>query len=158
VKILDFLKGGTMKIQFNEAQLSRPQRESLIKVLDVLQVKNENELVVMPVEFPNKLLVMLDDNIGMLLGWDVDKQSYAGLTVPESPNKPKAGTIKPFELPEPESLTETKLEPELDLSPVFERAEALARVLINLSKPLNTEQRIEVWVKFCLVLSKEFME
>ncbi|GAI66434.1 unnamed protein product, partial [marine sediment metagenome] len=76
IKISDFLKGGTMNLQFNEAQLSRPQQQSLIEVLDVLQSQNKNELIVMPVEFPLKLKVKLDDDIEMLLGWDVDKQSY----------------------------------------------------------------------------------
>jgi len=150
-----------MKIQFNEAQLSRAQQESLIKILDVLQAENENELEVTAVEFPKKLMVKLDDDIGMVLGWDADKQSYAGITEPESPNKPKADAIKPFELPESQKDTvdlptpEPTPEPELDLSPVVVRADALARALVNLSKPLNTEQRIEVWIRFCVILSKE---
>jgi len=148
-----------MKIQFNEAQLSRPQQNSLIKILDVLQSENENEIEVTPVEFPLKLKVKLDDDVEMLLGWDVEKQDYAGLTKLESPNKPKAGAIKPFELPESQKDTVDlpKPEPELDLSPVFERAEALARALINLTKPLNTDQRIEVWIKFCVVSLKELI-
>lgn len=108
----DFLKGGTMKIQFNEAQLSRPQQESLIKVLDVLQAKNENELEVTAVEFPKKLMVKLDDDIEMLFGWDADKKSYAGITEPESPNEPKAGAIKSFELPESQKDTVDLPEPE----------------------------------------------
>ena len=72
-----------MKIQFNEAQLSRPQLKSLNEVLDVLQAENEIEIIVTPVEFPLKLRVLLDNDVEMLLGWDADKQSYAGLTTPE---------------------------------------------------------------------------
>lgn len=157
LKILYFLKGVAMKIQFSKARLSRAQKKSLLEVLNVLQSQNKNELEVTAVEFPLKLMVKLDDDIGMLLGWDVEKQSYAGLTTPEPTEESQqelAGLGKAQEnfagqepLPEPE--------PELDLSPVFERAEALARVLVNLSKPLNTEQRIEVWMKFCVVLAKE---
>ncbi|MBA7633999.1 hypothetical protein ES703_41570 [subsurface metagenome] len=150
MKILDYLKyilkGETMKIEFNPAQLSRPQNVSLVKVLDVLQAKNKNELVVTPVEFPIKLKVKLDDS-ETLLGWDAVKHSYIVLENPES-------------TPESKQIPTPKLEPEseLDLSPVFERAEALASALMNLTKPLNIEQRIEVWCKFCIVLSKEYLK
>ena len=139
-----------MKVQFNEAQLSRPQQESLVKVLDDLQKKPEyktNELVVTPVEFPLKLKVKLDDGIEILLGWDAEKKSYELIqeTIPDI-------------IPEPTPEPTPEPEPELDLSPVFERAEALANALMNLTKPLNTEQRIEVWIRFCVILSKEFLK
>lgn len=135
-----------MKIRFNEAQLSRPQQKSLIEVCRVLQVENENEIEVTVVEhhFPNNLMVNLDNEISMVLTWDAKAGNYFGMTKPE-----------PVQAPKPESLTETKPEPELDLSPVVERVEALARALVNLSKPLSKEQRIEVWNKFCVVLSEE---
>jgi len=150
MKILKFLKGILMKVQFNEAQLSRPQQESLVKVLDDLQKKPEyktNELVVTPVEFPLKLKVKLDDGIEILLGWDAEKKSYELIqeTIPDI-------------IPEPTPEPTPEPEPELDLSPVFERAEALANALMNLTKPLNTEQRIEVWIRFCVILSKEFLK
>lgn len=152
MKILTFLKGGPMKIQFNEAQLSRPQQQSLIDILDVLQSQNENELVVTAVEFPEKLMVKLDDDIELVLGWDVEKQCYAGLTTPEpepeSPNKPKTGSIKPFELPESQKDTVDLPEPELDLSPIVERVEALARAFAGLVKQLNLEQRKVIYIKF----------
>jgi len=150
MKMLTFLKGILMKIQFNKAQLSRPQLQSLIEVLDVLQSQNENELVVTPVEFPLKLKVKLDNDIEMLLGWDADKQSYAGLTTPEPEPEPEP---TPEPTPEPE-LTPNSL-PEIGLAEVIVRVEALARALVDLSKPLNTEQRIEVWIRFCVILSKE---
>jgi len=145
-----------MKIQFNEAQLSRPQRESLLAVLDVLQSENQNEIEVTPVEFPLKFRVKLDDDIEMIVGWNPESDSYAGLTTPDPiPESQKETADLPIQenfagqepLPGPE--------PELDLSPVIERAEALAHALVKLSKPLNIEQRIEVWIKFCVVLSKE---
>lgn len=134
-----------MKVQFNEAQLSRPQQQSLIKFLDVLQAQNENELVVTPVEFPNKLLVMLDDNIGMLIVWDTERQTYAALVKPE----PK---------PEPDGQFTPAQEPELDLSPIVERVEALARAFVKLAKPCDIDRRLELWIKFCIVVFKELME
>lgn len=180
-----------MNIKFNKAQLSRTQKQSLFGILDVLQAENELEIVVDVVDFPEKLKVKLDDEVEMLLGWDVKEQSYAGLTTPESTeSKPKLGSDLATELgidnlqaeeqrqenelepeinidldmagkviePELEPKHGTEIlsdEPELDLSPVVERAEALARALVKLSIPLNIEQRIEVWMKFCFVLSKE---
>ena len=163
-----------MICKFNDAQLSRPQRESLRKVCDVLQLENENEIVVTPVEFPYKLKVKLDDDVMMILGWDFDNESYAGLTEPEpeKPNEPKPGAIKPFEIPEkkdtvdshgtetvdlpgPESLMETKLEPEIDLTPVFERADALAVAFFNLCKPLDSERRLKLRTHFVTRLIKD---
>ena len=140
-----------MKIQFNEAQLSRPQQNSLIGILDVLQSENENELEVTAVDFPLKLKVKLDDDIEMLLGWDDEKKSYAGLTTPEPEPDPILESQKDtVDLPKPE--------PELDLSPVVERVEALARALVKLLKPFDVDRRLELWMKFCVVLFKELME
>ncbi len=130
-----------MKIQFNEAQLSRPQQKSLIEILDVLQSENKNELVVTPVEFPIKLKVKLDDEIEMMLGWDAEKQSYAGLTKPETT--------------EPEPKPDPIPEPELDLSPVIERSQAFACALAKLTKPLERDHRFIVWVDFLTTLLKE---
>jgi len=167
VKILTFLKGGTMKIQFNEAQLSRAQQKSLIEVLDVLQAENKNELVVTPVEFPLKLRVKLDDDIEMLLGWDAEKQGYAGLTKPEP--EPDLDSEQPgsqnltsnstgSQTPESQKDTVDLPEPELDLSPVVVRVHALGRAFVNLIKPLNTNQRLELWIEFCKILFKELLE
>jgi len=83
IKIMDFLKGGTMNLQFNPAQLSRPQRQSLIEVLGVMESENDQEIEVRVIEFPLKFAVKLDDDIEMLLGWDAEKKSYAGLTTPD---------------------------------------------------------------------------
>jgi len=140
-----------MKIQFNEAQLSRAQQKSLIEVLDVLQAENKNELEVAPVEFPNKLKVKLDDNIEMLLGWEVDKQSYADLTKPESESGPETKLES-----QKDTVDLPKSEP--DLSPVVVRVHALARAFVNLVKPMNTNQRLEMWIEFCKVLFKELLE
>lgn len=166
MKMLDFLKGGTMKIQFNESQLSRPQQESLINVLDVLQVENKNELVVTPVEFPIKLKVKLDDDIEMLLGWDTEQGIYAGLTTPERLEQDIKDLAKeivqePEPIPESQKDTvdlptpETEPEPDLDLSPVIVRVEALARTFVNLTKPLDAEQRCEVWISFITIFIRE---
>jgi len=160
VKILDFLKGVAMKILFNKAQLSRAQKKSLLEVLNVLQTENKNELEVIAVEFPLKLMVKLDDDIEMLLGWDIEKQSYAGLTTPELTEESQqelAGLEKAQEnftgqesLPEPE--------PELDLSPVVVRVHALARTFASLVKLLSPQQRLEIGIEFCRVLFKELLE
>jgi len=156
-----------MKIQFNEAQLSRPQQESLIKVLDVLQAENEIELVVWPVDFPLKLRVMLDGDIEMLLGWDAEKKSYAGLTTPERLEqdiKDLASETIPesekdtVDLPGPEPEPEPEPSPELVKSEIGQRVEALAQALVNLTKPLNTYQRGEVWIQFCIIYVKGVME
>jgi len=160
-----------------------------------LQLENEDELEITPVEFPYKLKVKLDDDIEMLLGWDFDNASYAGLTTPEvqeellakpeSPNKPKTGAIKPFELPESEKETvdlpgpaedEQESKPDVcldmagkvipgsdrrgsepDLAPVLERADALANAFVKLAKPLNNDQRQEIWIRFNAILFKELL-
>jgi len=140
-----------MKFQFNTAQLSSPQRINLLTVLDVIQSENDNEIEVMPVEFPIKLKVKLDDDIELLLGWDVDKQSYAGLTKPEPEPDPIPESQKDtVDIPEPL--------PELAKSEVGKRVEALARALINLAKPFDSNVRIEMWSAFCKVLFKEYLE
>ncbi|KKN29767.1 hypothetical protein LCGC14_0840650 [marine sediment metagenome] len=143
-----------MKFIFNPAQLSRCQRNSLMEVLGVIQYDNSVELVVTPVEFPLKLKVKLDNAEEMLLGWDDGKQIYADLTKSEPIPESKKDKVD-LPGPGPESMTETKQEAELDLAPVVERAEALARALVKLSLPLSVEQRIDVWIKFCMVLAKE---
>lgn len=159
MKILTFLKGDTMDFQFNPAQLSRTQQNSLMDVLGVIQDDNVNELVVTPVEFPDKLKVKLDNDIEMLLGWDVDKQSYAGLIKPEPDEQLGVGAMKikgPDAGQKVESLIDEKLEP--DLSPVVVRVHALARAFVNLIKPFNTNQRLELWIEFCKILFKELLE
>jgi len=169
-----------MNIQFNEAQLSRPQRKSLMEILDVLQFENELELVVTQVEFPIKLKVRLDDEIEMLLGWDAEKESYAGLTTPETVadgvlkrclDKVAAFREKPNPVepePEPDPIPESQKDtadlpkqeptPELVKSVVGQRVQALAQALVNISKPLNTYQRCEVWMQFCEIYVKGIME
>lgn len=140
-----------MDFQFNPAQLSRPQQQSLMDVLGVMQAENKNELEVTSVEFPNKLKVKLDDNIEMLLGWDVEKQSYAGLTKPEPESESETK-------PESQKDTVDLQEQELDLSPVVVRVHAIGRAFVNLIKPLNTNQRLELWIEFCKILFKELLE
>lgn len=139
-----------MKIQFNTAQLSRPQQKSLCDVLNVLQTENENEVEVTVVEFPLKFAVKLDDNVEMLLGWDVEKETYAGLTTPESTEQKPESQKNTVDLPEPE--------PEPDLSPVVVRVHALARTFSSLAKPLSSQQRFEMGIEFCRVLFKELLE
>jgi len=151
VKISDFLKGETMKILLNKAQLSRAQKKSLLEVLNVLQSQNKNELEVTSVEFPLKLMVKLDDDIGMLLGWDVEKQSYAGLTTPESTES------KP-EIPEPEPSPRTIPAAELVKSEIGQRVDALASAFVRLAMPFDADQRLEIWIAFCTIVFKEFLK
>jgi len=169
-----------MNFKFNEAQLSRPQRESLRKVCEVLQLENEDELEITPVEFPYKLKVKLDDDIEMLLGWDFDNASYAGLTTPEIqdplPYAPLPESQKDtVDLPGPaedeqESKPDVCLDmagkvipgsdrrgSEPDLAPVLERADALANAFVKLAKPLNNDQRQEIWIRFNAILFKELL-
>ncbi len=148
-----------MNFQFNPAQLSRCQQNSLMDVLGVIQSENQNELEVTPVEFPLKLKVKLDGDIEMLLGWDAEKKSYAGLTTPERLEQ----DIKDLasERVQPESEKDTVdlpgPEPEPDLSPVVERVQVLARAYVNLIKPLSVEHRVECWIEFCRIFIKELM-
>lgn len=151
MKISDFLKGETMKILLNKAQLSRAQKKSLLEVLNVLQSQNKNELEVTSVEFPLKLMVKLDDDIGMLLGWDVEKQSYAGLTTPESTES------KP-EIPEPEPSPRTIPAAELVKSEIGQRVDALASAFVRLAMPFDADQRLEIWIAFCTIVFKEFLK
>jgi len=148
-----------MIAKFNEAQLSRPQRESLRKVCEVLQLENENELVVTVVEFPIKLMVKLDDS-EMLLGWSYEDASYAGLTKPEIqdplPYTPLPESEKDtVDLPGPVENAEP--DPALDLAPVLERTDALANAFVKLAKPLNNDQRQEIWIRFNAILFKELL-
>ncbi|MBA7707847.1 hypothetical protein ES703_116731 [subsurface metagenome] len=152
MKILTFLKGGPMKIQFNKAQLSRAQKKSLLEVLNVLQAENEGvEIVVTVVEFPLKLLVELDSGHEMLLGWDVEKQIYAGLTTPESTES------KP-EIPEPEPSPRTIPAAELVKSEIGQRVDALASAFVRLAMPFDADQRLEIWIAFCTIVFKEFLK
>ncbi len=121
-----------MIYQFNSAQLERVQRESLEKVLAVLQTENENELNVRVVEFPKKFSV-LGDKGPMILVWDDEKQSYGGLTEPE---------------PEPVA----KEEPEPEVVYVRSMACDLARCI----KGKDIERSLMLWNEFYSVFMKEF--
>lgn len=162
MKILDFLIGDTMKINFNIAQLSRSQRKKLLSVLDVLQSENQNEIEVMPVEFPIKFKVKLDDEIEMLLGWDPETDGYTGLTTPEPEPEPKPDPKQEPEKGELIAVLDNAgnviAGPELVVSEIGQRVEALAQALIKLTKPLNTYQRGEVWIQFCTIYVKGIME
>jgi len=135
VKILNFLKGGTMKIQFNEAQLSRPQRENLLAVLEILQCENQNEIEVTAFEFPTKLKVKLDDDIEMLLGWNAESESYSGIS----------------------TKTEPEPEPEPELAPTLEGIKTLARDLFANVKAMNSEQRQIFWAEISSIVARELL-
>ena len=137
-----------MNFLFNPAQLSRHQQQSLIEVLGIIETENDQEIEVRVIEFPLKFAVKLDDDIEMLLGWDVEKDGYAGLTTPESTEQKPESQKDTVDLPESEP----------DLSPVVVRVRAIARTFVDLIKPLNVNQRLEIWIEFCKVLFKELLE
>jgi len=139
-----------MNFLFNPAQLSRHQQQSLIEVLGVIESENDQEIEVRVIEFPLKFAVKLDDDIEMLLGWDVEKDGYAGLTKPESTEQEHGTHILSDEKQKPESQKDTVdlPEPEPDLSPVVVRVHALARAFVGLLKPLNPNQRLEMWIEY----------
>jgi len=147
-----------MNFKFNTAQLSRSQLKNLMGVLGVIQSENKNEIEIWPVEFPIKLKVMLDDNIAMLLGWNPETDSYSGISMPkdwEPETKPESqkdttDLPKPEPKPEPKTVTEPEPEPKIepDLSPVVVRVHALARAFVGLLKPLNPNQRLEMWIEY----------
>lgn len=117
-----------MNFQFNPAQLSRPQRNNLIEVLGVIESENDQEIEVTVVEFPEKLMVKLDDDTEMILVWDFDKQSYSGLTKPEpEPESDELGIGAKIEIP--------KYTPDLDpkVKELAERTFALMEIHLTFS-------------------------
>ena len=82
-----------MKIKFNTAQLGRVRHDSLARVLNVLESENEGEIEVSAFEFPEKLKVKVDKGV-MVLVWDTEKESYSGLTEPESTELESSPEIK----------------------------------------------------------------
>jgi len=65
-----------MIIRFNKAQLSREQRESLERVLAVMQVENKSEIDVSIVEFPVKFMVKVDNDVEVIVLWDDAAKLY----------------------------------------------------------------------------------
>lgn len=63
-----------MIFQFDLARLERFQRESLRKILDVIQSENVREIVVCAVELPYKFLVLADNTVEMLCGLEYRKR------------------------------------------------------------------------------------
>lgn len=61
-----------MIFQFDLAQLERFQRESLLKILNVIQSENKREIVVEAVELPYKFLVLADDTVELLWGLECE--------------------------------------------------------------------------------------
>jgi len=91
-----------MKTIFNEAQLSRSQRESLAEIGKAFQAENKDEIEVISVEFPDKLMMKGDDSVGIILNWS-DDSHYVGISEPEpepSPSPEKRGVGAMMESPE----------------------------------------------------------
>jgi len=143
-----------MIFRFNTAQLERIRHDSLARVLDVLQAENENELEVTAVEFPDKLKVKLDDDVELILGWDAEKSSYAGLTRPEPTPEPT---------PEPEfkvslDMAGNVIPESLIKSEVGQRVDAIANAFVKLTMPFDADQRLEMWIAFTTTVFKELLK
>ena len=65
-----------MIFQFDFTRLERFQRESLQKILDVIQSENVREIVVEAVELPYKFLVLADDTVELLCGLESEKKDF----------------------------------------------------------------------------------
>ncbi|MBA7536645.1 hypothetical protein ES705_28909 [subsurface metagenome] len=65
-----------MIFQFDFTRLERFQRESLWKILDVIQSENVGEIVVCAVELPYKFLVLADDTVELLWGLEYQKRDF----------------------------------------------------------------------------------
>jgi len=123
-----------MIIRFNLSHLTRSQQNSLKSILVVIQSENKNENEVVVVEFPSKFMVKVDNGVELLLGWEVEKSSYAGITTPEP-------------LPEPEPEPEPKPEPQAEIDPV-----EFARKVCDVTKTMSPEQQ-NIYQKECLVIA-----
>lgn len=64
-----------MIFQFDLFRLELLQRESLRKILDVIQSENIGEIVVCAVELPCKFLVLADDTVELLEGLKFEKRA-----------------------------------------------------------------------------------
>ncbi|MBA7716709.1 hypothetical protein ES703_125785 [subsurface metagenome] len=64
-----------MIFRFDFARLELFQRESLRKILDVIQSENVGEIVVCAVELPYKFLVLADNTVELLWGLDCEKRA-----------------------------------------------------------------------------------
>lgn len=65
-----------MIFQFDFTRLERFQRESLQRILNVIQSENVGEIVVCAVELPYKFLVLADDTVELLCGLDYEKKDF----------------------------------------------------------------------------------
>jgi len=61
-----------MKFLFDLARLELFQRESLLKILDVIQSENVGEIVVRAVKLPYKFLVLADNTVELLWGLECE--------------------------------------------------------------------------------------
>lgn len=65
-----------MIFQFDLFRLEFLQRESLLKILDVIQSENVGEIVVCAVKLPYKFLVLADDTVELLWGLKFGKRDF----------------------------------------------------------------------------------
>ncbi|MBA7530960.1 hypothetical protein ES705_23171 [subsurface metagenome] len=65
-----------MIFRFDFTRLERFQRESLRRILDVIQSENVGEIVVCAVELPYKFLVLADDTVELLCGLEFGKRDF----------------------------------------------------------------------------------
>lgn len=64
-----------MIFRFDFTRLEHYQRESLWRILDVIQSENVGEIVVCAVELPYKFLVLADSTVELLCSLDCEKRA-----------------------------------------------------------------------------------
>lgn len=64
-----------MIFRFDLFRLELLQRESLRKILDVIQSENVGEIIVCAVELPYKFLVLVDDTVELLCSLEYQKRA-----------------------------------------------------------------------------------
>ncbi|GAI07158.1 unnamed protein product, partial [marine sediment metagenome] len=64
-----------MIFQFDFARLELFQRESLWRILNVIQSENVGEIVVCAVELPYEFLVLADNTVELLSGLEYEKRA-----------------------------------------------------------------------------------
>jgi len=84
-----------MIFRFDFTRLERFQRESLQKILDVIQSENVREIIVEAVELPYKFLVLSDDTVELLCGLEYEKRDFpVCLNRNRNPNRSSSRNLK----------------------------------------------------------------
>lgn len=120
-----------MIFRFNEAQLSKKQRDSLYDVLKSLEVSVDAE--VSAVEFPYKLSIKDSDDITNIV-WVDDLQEY----------RPASELMSQTETPEPEPV---EIRNASDISDSSAKVQKCVELFEALNQNQQTEFLKEIWVR-----------